>query len=75
MESGGAEDWKAHIRRPPPDERFRTEDVTNTKGNDFEDYFLYLSCNNSRWMKMVKSNRSNRLTQQELFVRHLYSQT
>ena len=39
-----AKDWKAHIRRPPPDQRFKTEDVTNTKGNDFEDYFLQLSC-------------------------------
>lgn len=26
--------------RPPPDTRYRTEDVTNTKGHDFEDYFL-----------------------------------
>ena len=34
------EDWKQSLRRPPPDTRFRTEDVTLTKGNDWEDYFL-----------------------------------
>ena len=28
------------LQRPEPDKRFRTEDVTNTKGNDWEDYFL-----------------------------------
>ncbi|XP_019058506.1 PREDICTED: DEAD-box ATP-dependent RNA helicase 8 isoform X2 [Tarenaya hassleriana] len=28
------------LRPPPPDTRHRTEDVTTTKGNDFEDYFL-----------------------------------
>lgn len=26
--------------RPAPDTRYRTEDVTDTKGHDFEDYFL-----------------------------------
>ena len=35
-----SEDWKAQIRRPPPDQRYKTEDVTATKGNEFEDYFL-----------------------------------
>merc|ERR1719450_2031409 len=34
------EDWKNQINRPPPDQRVKTEDVTATKGNDFEDYFL-----------------------------------
>jgi len=28
------------VRRPPPDTRLKTEDVTRTKGNDFEDYYL-----------------------------------
>mmetsp|Transcript_34452 Transcript_34452/g.42455 ORF Transcript_34452/g.42455 Transcript_34452/m.42455 type:complete len:488 (+) Transcript_34452:101-1564(+) len=27
-------------KRPPKDTRIKTEDVTKTKGNDFEDYFL-----------------------------------
>jgi ATP-dependent RNA helicase DDX6/DHH1 len=34
------EDWKAQLRLPAKDERQKTEDVTATKGNDFEDYFL-----------------------------------
>jgi len=34
------DDWKEKIDRPAPDQRVRTEDVTNTKGNEFEDYFL-----------------------------------
>lgn len=34
------DDWKSQIVKPAPDQRFKTEDVTNTKGNDFEDYFL-----------------------------------
>ncbi|CAO2835080.1 unnamed protein product [Amaranthus hypochondriacus] len=33
-------DWKARLKLPPPDTRYRTEDVTATKGNEFEDYFL-----------------------------------
>ncbi|KAI5345534.1 hypothetical protein PRUPE_2G163800 [Prunus persica] len=33
-------DWKARLNIPAPDTRFRTEDVTATKGNEFEDYFL-----------------------------------
>jgi ATP-dependent RNA helicase DDX6/DHH1 len=33
-------DWKAQLKKPPPDTRFKTEDVTATKGNEFEDYFL-----------------------------------
>lgn len=34
------DDWKAQLVVPPKDERYRTEDVTATKGNEFEDYFL-----------------------------------
>eukprot|EP01065_Artemidia_motanka_P032325 TRINITY_DN39337_c0_g1_i1.p1 TRINITY_DN39337_c0_g1~~TRINITY_DN39337_c0_g1_i1.p1 ORF type:complete len:451 (+),score=118.12 TRINITY_DN39337_c0_g1_i1:114-1355(+) len=34
------DDWRKQIRRPPPDTRKQTEDVTHTKGTDFEDYFL-----------------------------------
>ncbi|CAE8624939.1 unnamed protein product, partial [Polarella glacialis] len=37
---GADDDWKSQINRPPPDQRVKTADVTNTKGNDFEDYFL-----------------------------------
>ncbi|XP_077238811.1 DEAD-box ATP-dependent RNA helicase 8-like isoform X2 [Tasmannia lanceolata] len=35
-----SEDWKAQLNIPPPDTRYKTEDVTATKGNEFEDYFL-----------------------------------
>ncbi|KAG2488573.1 hypothetical protein HYH03_012892 [Edaphochlamys debaryana] len=34
------EDWKNRLSLPPKDARVRTEDVTATKGNEFEDYFL-----------------------------------
>merc|ERR1740127_5066 len=34
------DDWKEKIQRPPKDMRAKTEDVTATKGNEFEDYFL-----------------------------------
>ncbi|CAI7891187.1 unnamed protein product [Closterium sp. NIES-53] len=34
------QDWKSQLKLPPSDTRFRTEDVTATKGNEFEDYFL-----------------------------------
>uniref|UniRef100_A0A0D6QXJ3 RNA helicase n=2 Tax=Spermatophyta TaxID=58024 RepID=A0A0D6QXJ3_ARACU len=34
------QDWKAQLKIPPPDSRYKTEDVTATKGNEFEDYFL-----------------------------------
>uniref|UniRef100_A0A1J3HEC5 RNA helicase n=1 Tax=Noccaea caerulescens TaxID=107243 RepID=A0A1J3HEC5_NOCCA len=34
------QDWKATLRLPLPDTRFQTADVTATKGNEFEDYFL-----------------------------------
>lgn len=32
--------WKAEVARPPKDKRFKTEDVTHTKGHSFEDYYL-----------------------------------
>ncbi|KAJ7571778.1 hypothetical protein O6H91_01G177100 [Diphasiastrum complanatum] len=34
------QDWKANLKLPSPDTRLQTEDVTATKGNEFEDYFL-----------------------------------
>ncbi|GFH26097.1 DEAD-box ATP-dependent RNA helicase, partial [Haematococcus lacustris] len=34
------EHWKEKLNLPAKDLRVRTLDVTNTKGNDFEDYFL-----------------------------------
>merc|ERR1719382_491551 len=34
------EQWRTQLRVPPKDTRVKTEDVTATKGNDFEDYFL-----------------------------------
>ncbi|KAK1364447.1 DEAD-box ATP-dependent RNA helicase 8 [Heracleum sosnowskyi] len=44
VQSEGADtssnDWKARLKLPPQDTRYRTEDVTATKGNEFEDYFL-----------------------------------
>ncbi|CAM9531721.1 unnamed protein product [Chrysoparadoxa australica] len=38
--SGENEDWRDGLQRPKTDDRYRTDDVTQTKGNDFEDYFL-----------------------------------
>lgn len=35
-----SEDWKSQLALPPKDSRYKTEDVTATKGNSFEDYFL-----------------------------------
>ncbi|KAL9234460.1 hypothetical protein vseg_009331 [Gypsophila vaccaria] len=35
-----SQDWKAKLKLPPQDTRYKTEDVTATKGNEFEDYFL-----------------------------------
>ncbi|KAK1438640.1 hypothetical protein QVD17_04449 [Tagetes erecta] len=35
-----SQDWKAKLNMPAADTRYRTEDVTATKGNEFEDYFL-----------------------------------
>lgn len=34
------DDWKSKLRLPQKDLRPKTEDVTATKGNDFEDYYL-----------------------------------
>ncbi|KAK4531218.1 hypothetical protein CCYA_CCYA07G2075 [Cyanidiococcus yangmingshanensis] len=34
------EDWRSNLSAPPKDTRYRTEDVTATKGNTFEDYYL-----------------------------------
>ncbi|PVU95272.1 hypothetical protein BB561_001915 [Smittium simulii] len=34
------QDWKRNLALPPKDTRFQTEDVTATKGNEFEDYYL-----------------------------------
>jgi len=34
------DDWKSKLKIPVQDSRPKTEDVTNTKGNDFEDYYL-----------------------------------
>ena len=36
----GGEEWKASLNLPARDLRYKTEDVTATKGNSFEDYFL-----------------------------------
>ena len=37
---GPQAEWKQQLQLPPKDTRVQTEDVTATKGNDFEDYFL-----------------------------------
>lgn len=34
------EEWKSQLNIPDKDLRYKTEDVTATKGNSFEDYFL-----------------------------------
>mmetsp|Transcript_1655 Transcript_1655/g.4397 ORF Transcript_1655/g.4397 Transcript_1655/m.4397 type:complete len:489 (-) Transcript_1655:433-1899(-) len=34
------ENWKEHVDLPEKDARIKTLDVTATKGNDFEDYYL-----------------------------------
>ncbi|KAG4992720.1 hypothetical protein AAZX31_09G239900 [Glycine max] len=38
--NSSSQDWKARLNIPPPDTCHKTEDVTATKGNEFEDYFL-----------------------------------
>ena len=35
-----SEEWKNKLVKPPVDTRPKTEDVTATKGHDFEDYGL-----------------------------------
>ena len=41
-EDGGASmpTWKSNLKLPPKDLRKKTSDVTDTKGNDFEDFCL-----------------------------------
>ncbi|KAJ1451665.1 P-loop containing nucleoside triphosphate hydrolase protein [Pelagophyceae sp. CCMP2097] len=34
------ESWKLDLKAPPKDGRYQTEDVTLTRGQEFEDYFL-----------------------------------
>ena len=34
------DNWKDSLKAPAKDGRFKTEDVTKTKGNEFEDFFL-----------------------------------
>ncbi|KAK5699340.1 DExD/H-box ATP-dependent RNA helicase dhh1 [Elasticomyces elasticus] len=34
------EDWKANLKQPTKDKRVQTEDVTKTKGLEFEDFYL-----------------------------------
>ena len=33
-------DWKSKVTAPPKDTRVQTTDVTNTKGHEFDSYFL-----------------------------------
>jgi ATP-dependent RNA helicase DDX6/DHH1 len=40
LNRNSSQDWKAQLKLPAADTRFKTEDVTATKGNEFEDYFL-----------------------------------
>ncbi|KAH9535070.1 hypothetical protein CY35_17G035000 [Sphagnum magellanicum] len=35
-----SQDWTAQLQKPPPDNPFKTEDVTATKGTEFGDFFL-----------------------------------
>jgi ATP-dependent RNA helicase DDX6/DHH1 len=35
-----SENWKSRAQKPKVDNRFKTEDVTNTKGLTFEDFAL-----------------------------------
>lgn len=39
-QDSNADDWKEKLKIPAKDTRTKTADVTATKGNDFEDYFL-----------------------------------
>ena len=34
------DNWKSQLNLPAPDNRIKTEDVTQTRGNEFEDYYL-----------------------------------
>jgi len=39
-QQANSDNWKDSIKAPAKDGRFKTEDVTKTKGNEFEDFFL-----------------------------------
>lgn len=34
------EDWRKDVKAPPPDLRPKTEDVTNTRGQEWDDFVL-----------------------------------
>eukprot|EP00158_Paraphelidium_tribonemae_P007893 Partr_v1_DN28388_c2_g1_i5_m79109 putative ATPdependent RNA helicase len=38
--NNSSDNWKDNLQLPTKDTRFKTEDVTTTRGNDFEDYLL-----------------------------------
>jgi len=40
MAEAAGDNWKDGLTAPKKDERFKTEDVTQTKGREFEDFFL-----------------------------------
>ncbi|GMI41502.1 hypothetical protein TrCOL_g11332 [Triparma columacea] len=40
MAAAADDNWKEGLTAPKKDERFKTEDVTRTKGREFEDFFL-----------------------------------
>ncbi|KNC80735.1 DEAD-box ATP-dependent RNA helicase 8, partial [Sphaeroforma arctica JP610] len=40
VQANGTQDWRIGLVAPKKDTRTRTEDVTDTKGNQFEDYYL-----------------------------------
>lgn len=40
MDDQQQQQWKQQLNLPQKDLRYKTEDVTDTKGNEFEDYFL-----------------------------------
>jgi len=40
MSQDADQDWKNQLQLPARDKRHKTEDVTATRGNDFEDYYL-----------------------------------
>ena len=54
--------WKGQLRVPPKDNRVKTTDVTETKGNEFEDFCLkrkYLILVLKRQPKYIISHRIN----------------
>lgn len=40
MENGADQGWKSKLKIPPKDLRMKTSDVTDTKGNEFEEFCL-----------------------------------